>query len=163
MEAYEEMANGDTKKDSGHSNEAGKNDTPNTPQLRDDGKGVGRVARYIEEFGGLRRGLRRDEAAGDSKTPSGPESAELQRACDDFRVDRFIQDFPTKYPQSCVVYVHYRNTDVKAMFSYLRQKEWVLQKELVGCHESRRLEVLAALEATENTLIWMTANLRNHG
>lgn len=119
--------------------------------------GFGPVARFIAEYGGVRKALNKS-------VPGRPRAnARLQ---DEGRVasaQTYLQwhNFDGKYPQSCVTYCRFeRNSKLRALFNYLQEREWVLQADLVRKEE--KTETIAELRAVEAVLIWLVTNLSEH-
>lgn len=67
-------------------------------------------------------------------------------------------DGPNHYPKSCVQFVHFDRWKVRRMFSYLRQKEEILQVEADRGGVEGHLST-AKLHEVESVLMWMVSNL----
>lgn len=121
----------------------------------------GRVARFLELLPKVEKDVHRRAHAEDEK-PWSYVYDPNEKSGDRRSGGRQIHDYPEKYPQCCVQYTNWKNTDVKAMFHYLREAEYTLQSELVRRREELEAnEILGRLRAVEGLLIWMTASLKN--
>jgi hypothetical protein len=127
--------------------------------------GFGTVARYIKAYGGMRRIFREREKELnrlDAEMRHGEGVAsEVHHAHTYHGPFSSFHDWPGKFPQSCCEYVAWKDFKLKALFAYLREKEWTLQDDLVRMDEKEK--VLGQLEAIEAVLLWMATNIENDG
>jgi hypothetical protein len=71
-------------------------------------------------------------------------------------------DGPDHYPKSCVVWCWFPTYDVREIFSYLREKEWILQRDIQRFKGTAfELITRGRLEEVEAQLAWITDNIRS--
>ena len=119
-------------------------------------RGLGPVAKYIAEYGGIRSALRESEGTGSADDAPELDASRVVTA------QELLQwrNFEGKFPQSVVIYCNWKSSyKLKELYHYLQEREWVLQGELTRTHDKQR--VLTELEAVESVLIWMITNLGN--
>lgn len=114
--------------------------------------GLGPVAKYIAEYGGLRSALRSEEERGNRGDDGLSDAYEL-----DGKDFLYYNNFKGKFPQSVAKYVEFGNSKLKALFLYLQEKEHILQQQLVTATNKR--EALIELRAVESVVIWVATNL----
>lgn len=146
------MENSGDRKDPGSDEGKGEKDAVPQIRLEDRRTGLGPVARYLKEYGGVRRQLNK-------------------KSKNDHRLDDVLSDtsilaseqeiiqwrnFRGKYPQSVVSYCEFSDWRLRAMFTYLQEAEWVLQFDLI---EKRDERTLIELRAIEKILIFVASNL----
>jgi hypothetical protein len=74
---------------------------------------------------------------------------------------RFIHDGPQFFPNSVVLYTRFESAKLRQMFAYLREKEQIMQADLVRDYPVlRKAELKQRLIEVESQLIFMVANFR---
>lgn len=126
--------------------------TPTPVQVVNRKSGLGPVAKYIAEYGGVRTALRSEEKERDRGDARVSYSFGL-----DTKDFVYYNNFKGKFPQSVVRYVEFGNPKLKALFLYLQEKEHILQQQLVKSTDKR--EAIAELRTLESVLIWVATNL----